>query len=66
MNCTRCNGLMVADVYTATQWAEYDAPPYHRRVACSNCEDALILQHRQAPSEVRTGATPRMPGMVKR
>ena len=66
MTCRRCQGLMVVDVYAASQWADYDVAPYHRCVACGNCEDALILQHRKAPREVRTGATPRMAGMVKR
>ena len=66
MTCTRCQGLMVLDVYAASQWADYDVAPYHRCVACGNCEDALILQHRKAPREVRTGATPRRAGMVKR
>ena len=66
MTCTRCNGLMVLDVYAASQWADYDVAPYHRCVACGNCEDNTILRHRKAPAEVRTGATPRMAGMVKR
>ena len=66
INCGRCNGMMVLNVYPATQWADIDAPPYHRCVACGNCEDNTILRHRQGLAEVRTGATPRMAGMVKR
>ncbi len=66
INCGRCNGMMVLDVYPATQWADIDAPPYHRCVACGNCEDNTILRHRQGLAEVRTGATPRMAGTVKR
>ena len=66
INCGRCNGMMVLDVYPTTQWADIDAPPYHRCVACGNCEDNTILRHRQGLAEVRTGATPRMAGMVKR
>ena len=66
MTCTRCNGLMVMDVYPATQWADRDVPPYHRCVVCGNCEDNTILRHRQGGVEVRAGATPRMAGTVKR
>ncbi len=66
INCGRCNGMMVLDVYPATQWADIDAPPYHRCVACGNCEDNTILRHRQGLAEVRTGATTRMAGTVKR
>ena len=66
INCPRCQGLMVVDVYPATQWADYDALPYYRCVCCGNCEDRLILKHRHAPSEVRTGIQPRMAGEVKR
>ena len=49
-----------------SQWADYDALPYYRCVCCGNCEDRLILKHRHAPSEVRTGIQPRMAGEVKR
>lgn len=66
MNCSRCNGMMVRDRYPATQWADYDALPYYRCVCCGNCEDRLILKHRHAPSEVRTGIQPRMAGEGKR
>ena len=66
MNCSRCSGMMVRDVYPATQWSDYDALPYYRCVCCGNCEDRLILKHRHAPSEVRTGIQPRMAGEVKR
>lgn len=53
MNCKRCNGMMVLDVYPATQWTDYDATPYHRCIACGNCEDAVILHHRQHRPEVK-------------
>lgn len=55
MNCTRCNGLMVSDVYAATQWAEQDDTYYYRCVSCGNCEDALIVLHRHSPPPQRTG-----------
>ena len=54
MTCPRCRGLMVHDVYTATQWADIDDQYFYRCVACGNCEDALILQHRLHRPEVRT------------
>jgi hypothetical protein len=66
MTCSRCDGLMVPDIYPATAWADYDATAYHRCVMCGNCEDSTILKHRQAPSEVRTGIQPRMAGEGKR
>lgn len=55
MNCPRCQGLMVHDVYTATQWADIEDQYFYRCVACGNCEDALILQHRRHRPEVRFG-----------
>mgnify|MGYP000045785309 CR=1 FL=1 len=58
MTCSRCNGMMVQDVYPATQWADYDATSYHRCIMCGNCEDTLILKHRITPPPARVGTTP--------
>ena len=66
INCGRCNGMMVLDVYTATQWAELDARGCYRCIACGNYEDSLILHHRTQPVNLRQGPPPRMYGMVKR
>ena len=55
MTCPRCRGLMVHDVYTATQWADIEVQYFYRCVACGNCEDALILHHRQHPAQPATG-----------
>ena len=66
MTCTRCQGLMVIAVYTATQWAELDATCCYRCIACGNYEDSLILHHRKQPVNLRQGPPPRMYGMVKR
>ena len=57
MTCPRCQGLMVHDIYTATQWADIEDQYFYRCVACGNCEDALICHHRQHRPEVRTLGT---------
>ena len=54
MTCPRCRGLMVHDVYTATQWADIEDQYFYRCVMCGNCEDALILHHRQHPAQPAT------------
>ena len=66
INCPRCQGLMVVDVYAATQWSDLDATSCYRCVACGNYEDSLILQHRKQPVNLRQGPLPRMAGEVKR
>jgi len=54
MTCLRCQGLMVHDVYVATQWADLEDQFFYRCLCCGNCEDALIVHHRAHRPEVRT------------
>lgn len=58
IHCGRCNGMMVRDMYTGTQWADLDAAPFYRCVMCGNCEDDLIIHHRKHPATARPGGIP--------
>ncbi len=47
MKCPRCNGLLVRDVYVATQWAEIEDTYFYRCVQCGNAVDELIMRHQR-------------------
>ena len=66
MNCPRCQGLMVVDVYACH--AMVGPGCYIMLPMCGllgNYEDSVILQHKSSLSAC-VRASPRMAGMVKR